>query len=289
MGTAKRERQKANRQYRLEQLQVQERRARTKSRIIRWGAIIVAGAAALFGLSWLINRSSSSSSSTPTTDATSATSIAPTTVVTGTSFAYGTGPCPPVDGSGAKKTTFTAAPKQCIDPKKPYTATFDTSEGQVVVKLDTTRTPGTTNNFVTLSGWHYYDGSSIFRTDTSIDIIQGGGKTNADDPGYTIPDEGGTFTWSDSGGKGPFTYQAGDLVMARSDAPNSGGGQFFFGVGPKVSNLDAQGTYVTFGKVTKGQDVLQKILALNKDDPSSGLGGAPNRPVTVSKVTITQS
>ena len=87
------------------------------------------------------------------------------------------------------------------------------------MQLDTTRTPGTVNNFVTLSRWKYYDGSSIFRTDTSIDIIQGGGKTNTDSPGYTIPDEGGTFTWSDTGGKGPFTYQAGDLVMARVGQP----------------------------------------------------------------------
>ena len=284
MGTEKRERQKTNRQLRLEELQRQQRKARNRKLIVRWTLIVVLAGGAIYGISLWVNRDNGTSTADSTT-----TTLTPTTVVTGTSFTYGTGECPPTDGTATPTTTFADAPKQCIDPSKTYKALFDTSEGKVEVQLDTTRTPGTVNNFVTLSRWKYYDGSKIFRTDTSIDIIQGGGKTNTDSPGYTIPDEGGTFTWSDTGGKGPFTYQAGDLVMARSGSPNTGGGQWFFGVGPNVANLDAQGTYVTFGKVTQGLDVLQKVLALNVDDPSSGLGGAPSRPVTVNSVTITES
>ena len=76
--------------------------------------------------------------------------------------------------------------------------------------------------------YRYYDGSRIFRTDTSIDIIQGGGPTTNSPsdpgPGYTIPDEG----------KG-FKYAAGDLVMARSQGPNSASAQYFFVAGPKAS------------------------------------------------------
>ena len=286
MGTEKRERQKTNRQLRLEELQRQQRKARTKQRIIRWGLIIIVAGGAAYGISLLVNRNKGTSATTSTTTSQPGPT---TTLVTGTSFTYGTGECPPTDGTATQTTTFTDAPKQCIDPAKKYTALLDTTEGQIEVQLDTTRTPGTVNNFVTLSRWKYYDASTFFRTDTSIDIIQGGGKTNTDTPGYTIPDEGGTFTWTEESGKGPFTYQAGDLVMARSSGPNTGGGQFFFGVGPNVANLDAQGTYVTFGKVTKGLDVLQKILALNVDDPSSGLGGKPSRTVTVNGVTITES
>ena len=83
----------------------------------------------------------------------------------------------------------------------------------------TTRTPGTTNNFIQLAGYDYYNGTKLFRTDTSIGIIQGGAaKTNsASDPGpgYTISDEGGKFT-----------YQPGQLVMARTSGPNSAGSQF---------------------------------------------------------------
>jgi peptidylprolyl isomerase len=295
VGTAKRERQKTNRQQRLDELQRQQRRDRTKRRILTWGAIIIVAGGALFLLARLTtggdDNDSAVSATTISTDTVdpNVTTVPPTTIVTGTTFTYGTGACPPPEGAPEPKTTFDAAPMQCIDPAKTYTAVFDTTEGQIEVELDTTRTPGTVNNFVTLSRWKYYDGSVFFRTDTSIDIIQGGGKTNTDSPGYTIPDEGGTFTWTDAGGTGPFTYQAGDLVMARSAAPNSAGGQFFFGVGPNVANLDAQGTYVTFGTVTKGLDVLESILALNVDDPSSGLGGKPSRTVTVNSITITES
>ncbi len=164
----------------------------------------------------------------------------------------------------------------CINANKTYTATFDTSEGKVIVNLDTKKTPNTVNNFVVLSRYKYYDTSALFRTDPSIDIIQGGGASNADTPGYTIDDEG-------SG----FKYTEGDLVMARTSDANSGGGQFFFVTGPNGSNLDAQGTYVTFGKVSSGLDVLKKIMALHVD-LSNGLGGAPSRIVTINSLTISE-
>ena len=135
--------------------------------------------------------------------------------------------------------------------------------------------PGTVNNFVSLANFHYYDGSLIFRADPSIDIIQGGGQTNSDTPGYTIPDE-----------KNGFTYQEGDLVMARTAEPNSAGGQWFFVGGPNASALDAQGTYVTFGHVTEGLDVVKAILALAGGGTD---GQTPTRPVTVNSVTITES
>ena len=63
-------------------------------------------------------------------------------------------------------------------------------------------------------------------------------------------------------------------------------------VGPKASSLNSQGTYVTFGHVTTGLDVLQKIEGLyeacNPNDQTC-LGGAPSRIVTIKTVTITAS
>ncbi len=271
MGTAKRERQKAGRQARLQELEQQQRKSKNKNLAVRVAAIAGGFVVVVFIMTRLIGGGGSSS-----TAATSTTvdPNAPTTVQP--AFVYGTADCPPT-GNATRKADFTAAPKLCIDPAKTYTATFDTTEGKIVVKLDATRTPGTTNNFVTLARWKFYDTTPFFRTDPSIDIIQGGGTSASDQIGYTIPDEGGKFT-----------YSTGDLTMARSGAPNSAGAQFFFATGPKVSNLDAQGTYVTFGKVTEGQDVLSKVMGLHKAD-SSGLGGAPSRTVTVNSVTITES
>jgi peptidylprolyl isomerase/peptidyl-prolyl cis-trans isomerase B (cyclophilin B) len=166
--------------------------------------------------------------------------------------------------------------KKCIDPAKQYTATFNTSEGTVVVALDARAVPGTVNNFVAFSRYKYYNGTTIFRTDPSIDIIQGGGFSASDSIGYNIQDEGG-----------PFTYSEGDLVMARGGTPNSGGAQYFFVTGPKAAALNSQGTYVTFGKVTQGLDVIKKIIGLH-EATTDGLGGKPSRTVTVKTITIAE-
>ena len=190
-------------------------------------------------------------------------------------------PCPPADGSGERKIDFDASFENCLTAGKKYTATFDTTEGSVVVDLDTEKTPQTANNFVALARSHYYDGTTIFRTDNTIDIIQGGAphsENPADEgPGYTIKDEGGKFSYSE-----------GDLVMARTGAPNSASAQFFFVTGPKAALLDDQGTYVVFGKASAGVDVLKKIIGLNQETDSN-LGGEPSRTVTINKLTISES
>ena len=111
-------------------------------------------------------------------------------------FTYGTGACPAADGSSPRTITFADAPPCASTPTKTYTAVFETTEGTVRVALDTTTTPGTANNFVVLSRYHFYDGTTIFRTDPSIGIIQGGSPSNtASDPGpgYDLLDEGFDF------------------------------------------------------------------------------------------------
>src|SRR3954471_16935958 len=99
-------------------------------------------------------------------------------------------PCPKADGTSPRTTSFAKAPPLCINPAKAYEAVFDTSEGTVSVNLDVKTTPGTTNNFVVLSRYHYYDGTAIHRIDNTIDILQGGSPNtqNLTDPGpgYTI-------------------------------------------------------------------------------------------------------
>ncbi|MGZ4710979.1 MAG: peptidylprolyl isomerase [Acidimicrobiales bacterium] len=214
-------------------------------------------------------------------DSTSTASDASTTTTPTSGFTYGTAACAPADGAPSPGTLDfpdTNGFQKCIDPTHVYTATIQTSAGTVVAQLDAAKQPGTVNNFVQLAGWGYYNGSQLFRTDQSIGIIQGGAPhtNSASDPGpgYTIDDEGTGFT-----------YHPGQLVMARTQQPNSAGSQFFFTVTDASSSLDAQGTYVVFGDVTSGLDVLEKILASNVDG-SGGLGGSPNPPVTVTSIII---
>ena len=291
MGTDKRERKKVNRNLAREGRQKAQRNAVIKQRVIRFGIGIPLAILALWAVSkFFITTDSTSSSDTTvatsdttvassdTTVAASDTTIAsltPTLSTTPGEQIEGDTKCPATDGTAVRTTNFTKAPPMCIDAKKSYMATFDTSEGTIEIALDTTKTPKTVNNFVTLSRYKYYDGSFIFRTDPSIDIIQGGGESNTDDPGYTIEDEGNGYK-----------YTEGDIVMARTGETNSAGGQFFIVTGPKASFLDDQGTYVVFGKISKGLDVAKAILGLNAG--SGQLGGAPSRAVKIASVTIAE-
>lgn len=290
MGTEKRERQKQNRQQRLSELAVQQKRAKVKKRGLQFGIGIPAVILALF----LIVNVFAGDDSGPTDeqlreeiqtmlgattlpgDTTAETTpTVPATTVPGKTISGDTA-CPQTDGTEERVTKFEKAPPMCIDATKTYTAVFDTSEGEIQVLLDTAKTPKTVNNFIVLSRYKYYDGTTIFRTDPSIDIIQGGGLTNTDDPGYSIEDEGNGYT-----------YVEGDLAMARTMEPNSAGGQWFFVTGPNAAALDGQGTYVNFGKVASGLDVVKSILALNSG--SGDLGGAPSRTVVVNSVSIIES
>jgi cyclophilin family peptidyl-prolyl cis-trans isomerase len=266
----KRARQKAGRAARVAQLQAAQKRRRRNTRTIPFIVVVVAVVVALI----LVTGPFSSSSKKTATTTTTVKKAAPTTAVTTAA------PCPSFGGTSARRITFTAPQQTCITPGHTYTETMVMNVGTVTVQFDTTKTPDTANNFIVLSLYHYFDGTKLFRTDTSIGIIQGGSPHTEDNsdpgPGYTIKDEG-------SG----FTYQPGDLVMARTSAANSGSAQFFFCVTSACSNLNAQGTYVVFAHVTSGLSVLQSILSSSVG--SGSLGGAPAKTTTIEKTTVTQA
>ena len=273
-------RRRARGHDRIEAARHAREKAARRRQLMPW---IVGGAAlAVIVVVGIVLLVSSSSDKSNVTTGPPGTGTGTGTTVAGSpaGFTYGTAPCAPATTPKPPTLDFsgTGGFQKCLQPGGKYTATFDTSAGIVKVDLDTTTTPGTVNNFVELAGYGYYDATKLFRTDTSIGIIQGGAAhtNSASDPGpgYTINDEGGKFT-----------YQPGQLVMARTSGANSAGAQFFFTADDKSSALDAQGTYVVFGTVTSGLDVLQKILASNVDQ-AGGLGGAPNPTVIINSVTI---
>jgi cyclophilin family peptidyl-prolyl cis-trans isomerase len=288
MGSEKRARQKAGRQQRIDEEQQVDDRERRKSVIIRLGilAVVVIAAIAL----WVVLTSDDGGDSTEetATDQTSTTATNGTTIPPAdpdytpyTAEQYGDGECAPTDGVDEPVLEFQDAPQLCIEPGAAYTARFETTAGDIVVELDAGNTPGTANNFINLSRAGYYDGTLVHRSDPSIGILQGGSPhtNSASDPGpgYTIFDEGTGFT-----------YRPGQLVMARTGQADSASGQYFFSVTDAVTALDSQGTYVVFGVVTEGLDVLDALLASHADDPENALGGSPDPEVTVISVTITE-
>jgi cyclophilin family peptidyl-prolyl cis-trans isomerase len=155
-----------------------------------------------------------------------------------------------------------------IDPARTYSATIDTSAGQMTAELFAAEAPKTVNNFVFLARDGFYDGV-IFHRVISGFMIQGGDPTGTGrgGPGYRFDDE-------------PVTrrYNRGILAMANA-GPNTNGSQFFvmhadYGLPPN---------YTIFGQLTGGEDVLDKIATAQ-----TGAQDRPVAPVTIDKVTITE-
>lgn len=311
VGTSKRERQKQARQAKIEELRRTEKRENVRRRGIMIGAAVVAFLAFAIGFSILTSDDDEADTATvdstepggaddpadegSSSEDTTAEGSPSTTETTVAEVQAGPTECPAADGSAERRVDFEGPMDDCLEEGTDYQARFVTSEGEVLVDLREEAMPNTVNNFVALARYQYYDDTLMFRTDPSIDIIQGGSPHSQDPsdqgPGYTIPDEGGAFTTDPDTGQytGPFTYEEGQLIMARSQGPDSSSAQYFFSTGPEVSNLDTQGTYLLFGDVVEGLDVLQSIMDLHEADPDSGLGGAPSRDVVVEDVEIIEA
>jgi peptidyl-prolyl cis-trans isomerase B (cyclophilin B) len=133
-------------------------------------------------------------------------------------------------------------------------AVIKTTEGDMVLELWPDVAPGHVENFKKLAQQGLYDGTCFHRVIKGF-MIQGGDPLTKDpkmeprwgtgDPGYKIKAE-----FNDR------HHDRGVLSMARSQDPNSAGSQFFICHG-EARFLDKQ--YTAFGKLIKGDDVLEKI------------------------------
>ena len=151
-----------------------------------------------------------------------------------------------------KKYTYTAKPVydfdwtyiESLDRKK--NVIIKTNKGDIAIELIPDVAPFTVMNFLKLAEKNYYD-STIFHRVVSNFVIQGGDPTGTGfgGPGYSIRSE---FS--------PLTYETGMVGMA-SSGKDTEGSQFFI-THSATPHLD--GKYTIFGKVTDGQDVVDKIM-----------------------------
>jgi cyclophilin family peptidyl-prolyl cis-trans isomerase len=176
--------------------------------------------------------------------------------------------------------TFAKPPTTKVDPDKTYLATFQTSCGDLIVRLDPKKAPITTANFVFLAGRHFYDSTWFHRIvpggAAGIGVIQGGDPqgTGRGGPGYAIKDELPSS---------PAAYKKYSVAMANS-GPDSGGSQFFINFQDNAKGL--QPNYSVFGQVVKGQAVVDKIAKV----PVGGAqGDIPAQSVWIDKLTVKAS
>ncbi len=134
-----------------------------------------------------------------------------------------------------------------LDGTKKYTATFNTSRGEIVCELFAADKPKTVNNFVFLAREKFYDNTTFHRVIGDF-MIQGGDPegTGRGGPGYRFEDEI----------KGKTNqHKVGSLSMANA-GPNTNGSQFFI-THVVTDYLDPKHT--VFGQVLKGQDVVNAV------------------------------
>jgi peptidyl-prolyl cis-trans isomerase A (cyclophilin A) len=164
-------------------------------------------------------------------------------------------------------------------------ATFNTSEGKIVVHLFESDAPITVKNFTELAEgkkeWVHpntrekstkklFDGTIFHRVIPDF-MIQGGDPagTGMGGPGYRFQDE-------TAGSKHKFD-KPGKLAMANS-GPGTNGCQFFITVAPTPW---LTGNHTIFGEVIEGQDIADKISKVPR-----GGQDKPKTPVVLESVTI---
>src|SRR5438105_6257091 len=160
-------------------------------------------------------------------------------------------------------------------------AVITTSEGDMVVEFWTDAAPNTIENFKKLARSGFYDGT-IFHRIVKGFMIQGGDPNSKDagkessygegGPGYKIKAE-----FND------HSHERGVISMARSSDPDSAGSQFFICLAP-VPRLDHQ--YTTFGKLIKGNDVLDKIGETPVTRHSASEVSKPTKRVVIESIKI---
>jgi len=160
-------------------------------------------------------------------------------------------------------------------------AVIKTSEGEMEVQFWTDAAPNTIENFKKLARQGFYDGT-IFHRIVKDFMIQGGDPNSKDPAKENSYGQGGP----DYKIKAEFNdhpHDRGVISMARSADPDSAGSQFFICLAP-VHRLDHQ--YTTFGKLIKGDDVLEKIGNIPVERNAQGEPSKPTKRVMIESVKI---
>ncbi len=156
-----------------------------------------------------------------------------------------------------------------------------TSLGTIVIELDADKAPLTVANFLQYVKDGQYDGTLFHRVIPGF-MIQGGGFD-------TEFRQKKTRKPVQNEAANGLKNEVGTISMARTADPHSATAQFFINVANNVS-LDfrfptAEGYgYTVFGRVSKGMDVVNRIVKVQ-----TGPGPAPHQNVPVQPVIIEQA
>lgn len=158
-----------------------------------------------------------------------------------------------------------------------------TNHGDIVIELNAEKAPNTVANFIEyVNAVHYY--GTVFHRVIGNFMVQGGGfepgMKEKKDKRPSIQNEADNGLSNDK-----YT-----VAMARTMEPHSASAQFFINVADNAflnhSGKNVQGWgYAVFGKVTEGQDVVDKIKGVQTTG-KAGHQDVPVEDVIVEKAEI---
>jgi peptidyl-prolyl cis-trans isomerase A (cyclophilin A) len=177
----------------------------------------------------------------------------------------------------------TRTPTKKIDLKEPVVQ-IETSAGNITIRLDGVRAPGTVRNFLNYVNDGFYDNTLVHYVDPGKMIVAGG---------YTAER-------APKPGRAPIRNEShnglknvrGTIAMARDQSRiDSATSQFFINLAdaPKrdhTGDTAADYGYCVFGEVTDGLDVAEKISQSPTTDQGGDLVQTPNPPVVIKSIRI---
>jgi len=266
MGTAKRERQKANRQARLAELEVEETKEAREQTTRRVGTFVAIGAgilALILLFIFLGNRGNdepeASFAPTPVPQASVAPEAPePTELLDAVPADFepwaGAGALSAVSPA-ARVDAYAAAPPTVVDATKAYSAVLNTDSGKIPINLFPAEAPVAVNNFVSLARDGYYDGV-IFHRVLADFMAQAGDPAGigTGGPGYSFADE---F-------ESPRVFDKPGILAMANSGPATNGSQFFITF---VPTPHLNGKHTIFGEVAGDPEILSNILLR---DPAAG-------------------
>ena len=157
-----------------------------------------------------------------------------------------------------------------------------TTVGPMTLELDADNAPKTVENFLSYVSSGFYDGTIFHRVIDNF-MVQGGGFT-AD------MEQKETQAPIENEANNGLKNAQGTIAMARTQDPHSATAQFFINVQDNDflnhtgENMQGWG-YAVFGKVTEGEDVLDKIRCVQTGS-QAGHQDVPVEPIIIESVTI---
>ena len=157
-----------------------------------------------------------------------------------------------------------------------------TTVGPMTLELDADNAPETVENFLSYVSSGFYDGTIFHRVINNF-MVQGGGFT-AD------MEQKATQAPIENEANNGLKNARGTIAMARTQDPHSATAQFFINVQDNDflnhtgENMQGWG-YAVFGKVTEGEDVLDKIRCVQTGS-QAGHQDVPVEPIIIESVTV---